>query len=132
MCSGVSGYFVYWVHSYLVCSCYSQSGVCLETCLLDMVHACCCSCFVVAIVYSMLYVVGNEQARCTLLYYVNVYALYRKAVQLCHACATAHSMNLQYVQKTFTNLVVLCTLYYSYNLVCYHLICLLIVIQCSG
>ena len=82
MCSGVSRYFVHWVHSYLVCSCYSRSGVCLETWLyylLDKVHACCCSCFVVAIVlrlYSMLYVVGNEQARCTVLYYVNLYALY--------------------------------------------------------
>ena len=49
-----------------------------------MVHACCRSCFVVAIVlrlYSVQYVVGNEQPRCTVLYYVNVYASYRKAVQ---------------------------------------------------
>ena len=51
----------------------------------------------IVMIYSMLYVVGNEQARCTVLYYINVYALYRKAVQLCHGCATAHSMNLQYV-----------------------------------
>ena len=68
MCSGVSRYFVHWVHSYLVCSCYSRSGVCLETWLyylLNMVHV---AVLVLLLrLYSILYVVGNEQARCTVL-----------------------------------------------------------------
>ena len=55
-------------------------------------------CSIVLRLYSILYVVGNEQARCTVL--ATMYDMHytEKLHNFCHGCATAHSMNLHYVQ----------------------------------
>ena len=97
-CAVVSPDTLYtWVHSYLVCSCYSRSGVCLETWLYYLLNTVRVAVIVLYYGYIVYY---NKQARCTVLVtmYNNIMYYTEKLHNFCHGCATAHSMNLHYIQ----------------------------------
>ena len=74
--------YTHWVHSYLVCSCYIQSVRCMFRNLVVLptrYGACLLLCSIVLRLYcNILYVVGNKQARCTVLLCTCI----RKAAQL--------------------------------------------------